>query len=319
MVSGTRENQTEEQLPLSNNANETACIMAFTSDVQKMLKGDYKPIEFVTYYQCSKCNTWCYRGKCSVSCGHWPKLKLNDHEKKDLQKRGSKASINLLDHLHELIPNAGGKVGLVTYQNGINNGYDADFLKMGETIKSNLKEENPLCIGLYNRSWTIGLDLLRMQCEFLGVRTEVVRCKRKMFTTLANRLLNLNDHPHWLHIAHSEGGLITRDTLDGLKDTALNYCLNHLIVHTYGSVQPIARSAAKDVLNTYATYDVAYRMYGSYYEKRSEYNINVVDSSEKPLIPIPGDHGFLGVTYPIALKTNIDKVRDLYEIYDAKN
>lgn len=90
----------------------------------------------------------------------------------------------MIDHFSELVPNhAGGKVGLVSYQNGIINTYADDFGAMGETIKA-LLPEGPLCIGFYNTSSTIIPDLARLQCEFYGIRTVVVRSSRKMFTTL---------------------------------------------------------------------------------------------------------------------------------------
>lgn len=122
----------------------------------------------------------------------------------------------------------------------------------------------------------------------------------------------------WLHICHSEGGLIAHDTLSGLEWGTSIFCQNHLLVHTYGSVQPIARRSAKEARNTYSTHDIAYRLYGARYEKNSDYEIMVVNSKEKPISPIPGDHGFLGSTYPSALKDNIDRIRRKFPIYDSK-
>lgn len=294
--------------------------MASTREVRQMQNkwGSYNSITFNSYFQCSKCKTWCYKGKCDVACGHWHLLQLTHEEQADLRSNDKTASINLIDHFSELIPNqSNGKVGLVTYQNGINNDYDEDFSNKGNVIRNNVKE-GTLCIGLYNKSMSIALDLCRMQCEFFGIRTEVVRCMRKMFTTLANRLHKTWPHPHWLHIAHSEGGRIAHDTLEGLSYETSTFCLNHHIIRTYGSVQPISNRAAKMVLNTYSTHDIAYKQYGAFFKDNTNYKIRLEDSVDKPWMPIPGDHTFFGATYQSALKNNLDDIRNKPGIYDAK-
>ena len=152
-------------------------------------------------------------------------------------------------------------------------------------------------------------------------------CKLESYITLFDeylknqrcRLKRNYSHPDWLHIAHSEGGLIARDTLAGLSYETSRYCQNHLIVHTYGSVQPIAKHAVKAAFNFYASHDVAYRQYGINYEKNDNFEIKVIDSKKIPSISIPGDHGFLGATYPIVLKENMDEFREEKRFYDAKN
>ena len=315
-----QENATVDLLNISNKTNERACIMAHTREIARMQNrwADYQPISCTTYFQCSNCKTWCYKGKCDVACGHWHLLQMTSDEKTGLRNNDKTASINLVDHFNELIPYSNQKVGLVTYQNGINNNYEDHFAGMGSAIRSYLNE-GVLSIGFYNESKSIALDLVRMQCEFFGIRTEVVRSMRKMFTTLANRLLSVRPHPHWLHVAHSEGGRIAHDTLQSLSYEARVFCLNHLIVHTYGSIQPIPERMVKEVTNTYARDDIAYSRYGVPFESYEEYKIKVVKSLVKHLFPIPGDHGFLGKTYQEALEENIKDIRNRPGIYNAKN
>lgn len=316
-----RERETAAQENIPKPTQEKACIMASTREIYQMQnrRGDYSSLNCTSYFKCSKCQTWCYKGKCSVACGHWRLLRLTSEEQSDLRSNEKTASINLLEHLSELIPgHSNGKVGLVTYQNGINNKYEDHFADMGEWIKSNL-EEGVLCIGLYNQSWSIAVDLFRLQCEFLGIRTEVVRSMRKMFTTVANRLNKIRPRPHWLHIAHSEGGRIVHDALSGLPFEAKVFCQNHLLVDTYGSIQPVSERTAKMALNTYSRDDIAYKQYGTQCENCNGYKINVVDSLKKPALPIPGDHGFLSATYQNALIQNIKEIRRFPGIYDAKS
>lgn len=289
-----RENETAELLNTPNPMQEKACIIASAQEICQMQNtwGNFKSINCISYFKCSKCKTWCYKGQCNVACGHWHLLQLNKEEQADLRNNEKTASINLLDHFQELIPgHSNGKVGLVTYQNGINNKYDDHFAEMGEWIKSHL-QEGVLCIGLYNQSKSIIPDLLRMQCEFFGIRTEIVRCMRKMFASLANRLSQIRPRPHWLHIAHSEGGKIVHDTLTGLPFEAMQYCLRHLIVDTYGSIQPIPLRAAKQISNTYSNRDIAYKQYGVHYENIEGYEIEVVESLEKNTFLVPGDQHF---------------------------
>ncbi len=311
----------EEEIFPNNDKKDKACLMAHTSKIMEKQQrwANYEFIDCVSYFQCSKCDNWCYKSKCKVACGHWHLLQLTDEHKKAVLKNEKTASVNILDHLLELIPNqVNEKIGLVTYQNGINNNFQDDFDKMGEEIKGHLNPEQLLCIGLYNKSIKLPGDSVRMQCEFLGCRTEVVRSMRKMFSTMVDRLKRNFSHPNWLHIAHSEGGLIARDTLAGLSFETSRYTKNHLIVHTYGSVQPIAKHEAETAVNFYASHDIAYQVYGVNYEKNPNYTIKVVDSKKPPFLPIPGDHGFLGATYPGVLETNMRNLRDEVGFFNAK-
>ena len=247
-------------------------------------------------------------------------MRLTSEEQANLRNNENTATINLLDHLHELIPShSNGRVGLVTYQNGIKNHYEDHFSEMGKTIKGYLKE-GVLCIGLYNPSnASIVADLFRVQCEFLGIRTEIVRSMRKMFTSITNRLHKIWPCPHWIHLAHSEGGRIVHDTLNGIPLEAQVFCQNYLIVFTYGSVQPVPKKVAKMTLNTYSKNDIAYRHYGIQCEKNHNYKIKVVKSLENSFLPILRDHRFLSATYQKALYRNILEVRELLGIYSAKN
>lgn len=75
------------------------------------------------------------------------------------------------------------------------------------------------------------------------------------------------------------------------------------------------------VLNTYSREDIAYKQYGADYKNTDGYDIKVVKSLEKTVIPIPGDHSFLGETYKQALIKNINDIRVSPGpgIYDAKS
>ncbi|MCE2982923.1 MAG: hypothetical protein LW832_05095, partial [Parachlamydia sp.] len=89
---------------------------------------------------------------CRVACGRLYKLK---------DRLSSEDEINIFDHLDLLLP-TWESVGLITYQNGIQNTLE-DFEKMGDSIIEKFvssKEFNPpvfpLCIGIYNKTTGMG-------------------------------------------------------------------------------------------------------------------------------------------------------------------
>ena len=133
---------TEEEIFQLNVKKEKACIMVHTSKIMEKLHrwGNYEFLDCVSYFQCSRCENWCYKSKCKVACGHWHLFRLTSEEREAVSKNEKTASINILDHLQELIPNrVNEEIGLVTFQNGINNKYQDDFSKMGEEITNSFK------------------------------------------------------------------------------------------------------------------------------------------------------------------------------------
>lgn len=143
--------------------------------------------------------------KCIVACGGLHKL----------QAQGE--NINILDHLPELIPDfetLRSRINLISFQNGIQNTFE-DFKAMGQSIVKNFKENSvfPLCIGLYNATNGIisGLwrDWERLSAEW-ELNANSVIMLRQMVITLARTLPR---NVLWTHIAHSEGGLISKEVM----------------------------------------------------------------------------------------------------------
>lgn len=271
--------------------------------------------------------------KCLVTCGHWSHLRLKPDECKTNQ-------INLLEHLSELVPSQGRKIGLFTFQNGINNSFE-DFTKMGQSILRNLPEKPPLCIGLYNPTKGLVGDLFGVLDKLIGRLSDSICITHAMFTAIAEKLDKINDALMWAHIAHSEGGLIAESALTILKSTKLRaYFTSHLLIGTYGSVLPIPNAFAKKAINTYSMRDGAtlprvQDFLSNLGEKAKDYEISIVDSSEKSEYSHlffglsglgfkaaydygVGDHGFLGNTYQRALRLNIEEFKRSYVIYDGK-
>jgi hypothetical protein len=193
---------------------------------------------------------------CFVACGHWQKLR-------DLKE----SKINLIDHLDKLLPpklnrnsfGSKGPIGLVTFQNGIQNNLE-EFKKMSQTIVARFPE-GPLCIGLHNPTTHFLLtDMLRFINEpEMNALAAYSLCQ--MMKTFADLLPKINPQLVWTHFAHSEGGLIANTALDlcnhPLLDETRRSLKSHLVTHTYGAVKPIPSDHVVDAINTYSDKDIA--------------------------------------------------------------
>lgn len=191
-------------------------------------------------------------------------------------------SVNIIDHLSELVSDGNLKnktIGLVTYQNGINNSLK-EFRQKEEMIIGNLPE-GPLSIGLFNPSQgtalSLGLavlaDLVRLLEEWV-YNVDTLCCTWRMFATFADHLPNHSNF-FWVHIAHSEGGLLANLVLTDRSNTTdqKNFYKNHLITLTYGAVAPISNFDAFLPTNTYSSEDITKSTYGEKFHGKGGYVI----------------------------------------------
>lgn len=185
--------------------------------------------------------------QCFVACANWG----------ELVRLGG--TVNIVDHLDKLLPREGNGIGLVTFQNGINNSLE-DFEKLGNSVLKNLNgDEKPLCIGLYNATdGGLFSDLARLKTRLDGVCTDNICNAHKFFSTLADKLPVINDELLWAHFAHSEGGLIAKTVLEFLASS--EYCdffKTRFVLATYGAVLPTPKTHALAAINNYSTEDTA--------------------------------------------------------------
>ena len=279
--------------------------------------------------------------------------------------------IDIIKHLGDLLPaSKSPKIKLVTCQNGIQNSFsslnkDGDFEKMCLSITEKIKKEAPLFIGLYNRTSGKGLglfnDLQRLMNEWTLNPSSVISL-RQLFASIIDKLSNTNHL--WLHIAHSEGGLLTQNCLThprmGLSSSHKDLLKKHLITLVFGGVSPVSNEACREQSNIYSTKDITLRLNGTHIDKlplisapsdgqlqelAKEYakfwgtgekqfyrqlqrgkeqafitsyphtsrknglTLRIIESIEKNLPPIVGDHAFLSRTYQEALKQYINDLR----------
>lgn len=179
--------------------------------------------------------------------------------------------INLLDHLNLLLPSPNfSKIGLFTFQNGIQNAF-SDFEKMGNEILSHLRKQgHPLCMGFYNATngvfYGSYYDLLRLNDQWSLNPHSVVLLRQLIFTLAGILPRNIL----WAHIAHSEGGLIANQVLTTeeykLGREQFDFIKRRLITLTYGAVAPVP-NIVLEAINTYSYDDIAMNFARKYLDK----------------------------------------------------
>lgn len=273
-------------------------------------------------YKCIKCHGTLgpTRAEWAVASGHLSRLPSE-----------SKTDINILEYLHKLIPHFGDQIGLITFQNGVQNSFD-DFLDMGKSIISHFNTlgasktedisnyaERPLCIGLYNRSGDLFCDVRRVNDHLRDHETFTVCRTRLMLTTIADLLETISPSLRWFHIIHSEAGAITYRAIKEMADKHRNSLKKRLIIGAYGPAHPIPKNFALKVWNVYSDKDTTTGRLGKPYTGDTKYEIEVLKSKMpgNPILP-PGDHGFKEATYQAALEKHIDEIRGEYGIYPNK-
>ncbi|MBA2367790.1 MAG: hypothetical protein H0V82_02055 [Candidatus Protochlamydia sp.] len=231
-----------------------------------------------------------YQVECVVASKNWHKLG-------DIKGN----TINLMDHLEKLLPvekikmNREEKIGVVTFQNGMANSWD-NFMDSAQ-LTFNQFTEAPLCIGLYNsttfQSYPCPIDMHRFGREKV-FNYSTVASLGQMMKTLADVLPRINPNLFWVHIAHSEGGLIANAALEVCEGMLFgetrDYLKKNLITSTYGAVKPIADEYTKFAINTYSINDVALIFGKDYID---------LDLKEMMKSPEPVKKRYKGKTYSI--------------------
>lgn len=198
---------------------------------------------------------------CFVACRDWHEL-----------QNFSGDEINLVEHFDQLLPKSPG-IGLVTCQNGIQNRLE-DFEDMCKLIITKLTQEKPLFIGLYNQTvgkkYGILHDLRRLLNE-ATLNTRSFLPLRQMFATFGDLLSTIRPRLLWTHIAHSEGGLLSKycltNTSWGLTTKQKMALKGNLITLLYGAVAPVPDETVKSATNTYSVKDIAFFFAKKYLDK----------------------------------------------------
>lgn len=245
-----------------------------------------------------------------VYSGHWDKLKFSPQEKET-------GKVNLLDHLDQLIPKEGNSVGLITMQNGICT--SKKDLKKNIASIANMVPEGALTIGIYNPTKGIYRDIRRTFKEQDGKDTPIVVRTRQIMVAISELIHKINPNLLWLHIPHSEGGVICHNSIQGMTDDQRARLKNQLLIFALGPAKPIPNEYGKDVVNIYSKQDFITGWFASKYKNSQEYNVKMVSCSSGffQRTAFSADHAYLGGTYKKARLKYFRKIRQNEGFYDA--
>lgn len=246
-----------------------------------------------------------------VSCGHWHKLQFTPDEWK-------KGTVNIANHFQELVPHEGHTVGLLTPLNGILTNLDSVRQNVGATSK--MIPEGTLTIALHNPTKGFFKDFIRFFKEKRGKDTPTVVRTRQFMVTVSERLYKINPELLWLHIPHSEGGVITLNAYKGMTPDQQDQLRHQLCLISLGPGGLIPSDYGVSVVNTYSKQDFITRLFALKYRNDPQYNIRFVPcrSSWSERTGYVADHAFLGGTYQNVLKDEIRDLRIKYGFYNSK-
>lgn len=247
----------------------------------------------------------------TLCCGHWHQLQFTPEEIKLDQ-------IDLLSHLHELVPTKENCFGLISVGNGINTSLE-EFHNM--SLKVGKFVGGTLLVGLYNPSEGLLNDLSRTKQERKGIETTIVCLERQFLANTGERLYNINPLILWLSIPHSENGVITKRAIEGLSEGNQQILKEILHIYAVGPAEPLPKEQGASVINVYSKKDyiTGFGPFGhaKQYMNDPAYDIRVLScqSSISHCNLFIADHGFLEPTYRKAWKGHINKLNETFKFY----
>ncbi|MFI5334716.1 MAG: RHS repeat domain-containing protein, partial [Chlamydiales bacterium] len=277
------------------------------------LEVDIADIQFASPTQLVPCRVMVGESSVNwvVSCGYFYKMQYSDEEL-------STGKVNIFDHFHELFPKEGAVIGVMSIQNGICTSTD-QFAGMYQSAR-NMVHEGTFFIGMHNTSKGFFSDFWRAATELCGKETSTVAITRQFVGAWTDGLHKYNPELGWLHIAHSEAGLIYRRAYEGLLPEQKERVQQHLYFYSLGSAQPVPKNYASSAINVYSEDDFVTRMFGAVRAHKPEFDIHFIpcrsSSQEKVLRFI--DHGFMGKTYQGALDDRIYKLRTDFGFFNGQ-
>lgn len=216
--------------------------------------------------------------------------------------------VNLLDHLHEISSGKSNKIKLFTAQNGMNTTL-YEFSKNAKGFM-NLVENDTLFIGIYNRSSGLLPDSIRCLTQIHQRKiTENVKNTAFFLGLIADSLQALSGESYWLHIPHSEAGVLFNLGYTLLNDTQKEFLKNELVVFALGPADPISWKHCQSAENVYSKKDSITKRYGEKYQNHPDYNIKFLncESKRSEFTAYISDHAPLGTTYKNALIDHLCK------------
>jgi RHS repeat-associated protein len=226
---------------------------------------------------------------------------------------------NLLDHIGELASTEEGVIGLITGQPGILTSLN-EFVSNSKSLMNSI-EETTTYFGLHNQSQGLFKDRSRVLKEELKNRTLTANATQTgLFTGLiADSLGNIQSKSYWLHVPHSEAGLLFNLGHTTLTEAQKNLLQNQLIVFAIAPAEPISWKHCLEATNIYSKKDFVTGPLVKKYINNPDYNISFIpcESPRREFSAYLADHAFLGTTYTNARNEYIKDLRRNYGFHNT--
>ncbi len=228
--------------------------------------------------------------------------------------------VNLLNHFDELVPKQQGIIGLITAENGIGTA-TSDFAANCRLIMSNVSEGTTL-VGLHNRSEGTDKDVSRTIVLELGHRIMTPNAIQTglFIGAIADSLKNIESESYWLHVPHSEAGVLLNLGYTMLSNGQKGVVQKQMIVFAVAPAEPIPWKNFYAATNIYSNKDTITGWCGQKYKDNSDYDIRFIKckSKRREYSAYLADHAFTGTTYRNATRNKFNDLRRDYRFYDSK-
>ncbi len=240
------------------------------------------------------------------------------HQLKFSAEESKTGVVNIFDRFSELLSNGGVFPLFATCQNGINT-KRKEFEDMCHNLVSHLPEE-ALVVGIYNPTEGLVNDCKRAVKELFGRETPIVDKTRQMMTAFLDVLSNTSPDILWLHVMHSEAGVIGKNGIEGMTDEQRQNLRKHMITLAIGPATPLSKEHALDAFNYYSEKDRVTKWFGERHLKDPNYDIQIVkcQTSSSELDFIAGDHAFFKTTNQGSVDDGIKKIRGKHGSHNSR-
>jgi hypothetical protein len=136
---------------------------------------------------------------------------------------------------------------------------------------------------------------------------------------ISETLHKINPDLLWLHIAHSEGGVIGRNAIKGMTEDQKQLLKNQIYVLGFGPAKPMPLEYGREVANIYSKQDFITKWFALKYKNDPKYDVKFVPcrSTFSERTAYFADHAFLGRTYQGEQSGHIKRLREKRGFYDG--
>ncbi len=219
----------------------------------------------------------------------------------------STGQVKIIDHFKDIMPKEGKTIGVSMLMNGMNVPLNS-FLNMCQSTYSKLPEGH-LFMGVYNPSEGLFKDFLRVRTEMKSQKdTPIICLTRQFLVAVADSLHKINPDLLFHLTTHSEGGLISLRSIEGMTPEQKLLMQQHLTYTGLGPALPMPLNYANRSVNYYSEKDGVTKRFSKPYLNNPNYDIQVMPcmTGRKDLRFFIGDHEFMKNTYQSVLTDRME-------------